>query len=114
MSSSNLVFCLFSCCIPVKGVKRSLIIDLQRNKYELIPNTLFELLMQHKNQSVQTIKSHYAKDTHQTIDEYFAFLIEHEFGFMTEPEEAQRFPSIDTTYRSPAIITNAILDISPE
>ena len=35
---------LFSCCVPVKGAKRSIVIDFQRKKVELIPNALYEII----------------------------------------------------------------------
>ena len=39
-----LPFKLFANCIPVKGINRSTICDLQRGNYDFIPNDLYEIL----------------------------------------------------------------------
>lgn len=101
-------FKLYACCIPVKGSKRSLICDIQRNTVKFIPNDLFEIFTTHKNKSVEEIKVFYGKDNHEVVDEYFEFLISKEFGFFTKFPEL--FPELDLYWDEPAKITNAIID----
>ncbi|HEY4572343.1 MAG TPA: hypothetical protein VIJ26_00200 [Thermoanaerobaculia bacterium] len=38
------VFQLFACCLPVKGARRSLLCDVQRQAFQFIPNGLYEIL----------------------------------------------------------------------
>ena len=102
---------LFANCIPVKGANRSAICDLQRNSIKLIPNDLYNLL-QEKTSNIETIKANYKNEFDETIDEYFEFLIEHEFAFQTDTPEL--FPEMSLDWFEPAIINNAIIDISKE
>jgi SPASM domain peptide maturase of grasp-with-spasm system len=101
-------FKLYACCIPVKGAKRSVISDLQRNIVVFIPNILFELLTIYEKNSVAEIKSIFENQHNETIDEYFAFLEKEELGFFTN--EPNLFPNLDLTWKSPKQITNAIID----
>lgn len=103
-------FNLFASCLPVKGAKRSIICDVQRNAFDYIPNALFDLLTEHKGESLIQIKETY--DHHPMIDEYLTFLIDHEYGFFSEtPEE---FPAMSPEWKTPSLITNAIIDISDQ
>ncbi|MFA0963670.1 grasp-with-spasm system SPASM domain peptide maturase [Roseivirga sp. BDSF3-8] len=100
---------LFSNCIPVKGASRSAICDLQRNSFQLIPNTLYDILHDYRGKNTKEIKSLYDNEYDNEIDEYFKFLIDNELAFTTlEPE---LFPSIDFSWKSPYKIENSIIDI---
>lgn len=107
---SNQVFKLFANCIPVKGYKRSIVYDLQRSDFSFIPNELFELLTDYKHLSKAELKDLYPDDG-ETIDEYYSFLIQKEYGFWCSREELNSFPDLQLTWTSPSLITNAILDI---
>ena len=47
--TKELYFKLFASCIPVKGFIRSMIYDLHRFNFELIPNSLYKILTKYKN-----------------------------------------------------------------
>jgi|GEM_PF-3940861 len=108
------VFKLFACCIPVKGVKRSIVCDLQRNNSEFIPNTLFEILKKYDGKQLASIKYLYEQKHDEIIDEYFNFLLEKEFGFWCHQDEVEQFPPIQINWERPEFITNAIIDIKAE
>lgn len=110
----NRYFHIFSCCIPVKGYSRSIICDLQRGDFELIPNCLFEILTEHKNKSIQEIYDIYGKDYIQVIDEYFEFLIEREYGFFCNSLPGDSFPEMDMDWKNPKLITNCLVDFDSE
>ena len=109
MRRPEAVFSLFTCCLPVQGARRSLVCDLQRQSFQLIPNGLYEILTEHAGETVDQIKAAYDHEYDTEIDEYFAFLLHHEFGFWCGHPE--RFPPIDLTWEAPERITNAILDL---
>lgn len=101
-------FKLFACCIVVKGYKRSVICDTQRNNFDFIPNSLTDILQDDiKKYSIDKIKDKY-EEFKSTIEEYFNFLIQNEYGFYTR--EPQNFPEISLTSEVPNSITNAIID----
>jgi len=109
MRRPEAVFSLFACCLPVKGARRSLVCDLQRQSFQLIPNGLYEILTEHAGETVDQIKAAYEHEYDAEIDEYFAFLLHHEFGFWCGDPE--RFPPLDLAWEAPERITNAILDL---
>ncbi|MEL6534359.1 MAG: grasp-with-spasm system SPASM domain peptide maturase [Bacteroidota bacterium] len=103
-------FLLYADCIPVKGAKRSIICDLQRQSFQLIPNSLFELLEEYKGKSIADIKADYEETAYPVIENYFEFLTEHEFVFFTD-HPVSKFPSLDTQFHIPQRITNAVVDL---
>lgn len=105
-------FVLFSNCIPVRGHTRSIICDLQRNKTDFIPNSLFEILSDKENNSIELVKEKYQHEYDETIDEYFDFLIQNEYIFFTENPEL--YPELNKQWYYPFAISNAIIDIDIE
>jgi len=69
-------FKLFADCLPVRGVVRSVIYDIGRGNFKLIPNELYEILTEHSNKTVDEIKRFYDNKYDETIEEYFTFLID--------------------------------------
>jgi SPASM domain peptide maturase of grasp-with-spasm system len=102
-------FRLYACCIPVRGARRSIICDLQRNTYVFIPNILFEILTEQAGRPVDEIRASYGPDGARVIDSYFAFLEEKDLGFWWD--DPARFPPLDLTWARPERITNAIIDV---
>jgi SPASM domain peptide maturase of grasp-with-spasm system len=101
---------LFACCIPVKGAKKSIICDIQRNTYKPIPNSMYEFLVKYENYSIEDIKNDFPIEDHETIDEYVDFLLNEEFAFFTDNPEF--YPKLEPQWKSPSKITNAVIDIN--
>ncbi|HSH68025.1 MAG TPA: membrane dipeptidase, partial [Bacteroidia bacterium] len=74
-------FNLFSNCIPVKGFSQSVICDLQMQRYEYIPNMLFEILLLAKYSSINELKELYKGEQNEGIDNYFNYLTEMQFDY---------------------------------
>jgi SPASM domain peptide maturase of grasp-with-spasm system len=109
--NTNTYFNLYSCCILVKGHKRTALCDLQRDKYELLPNVLYEILSKlvQKGKSILQIKEYFDHKYDNYIDEYFSFLESREYGFFSD--QHLKFPKIDLkNYYEPKQLTNAIID----
>lgn len=101
-------FKLFANCIPVKGASRSIICDLQRRDYQLIPNSLFDLLMSFPLFTITELIDAYGENERETLIEYVSFLEEHEFGGWLNDHSA--FQPLDLTWFKPSEITNSIID----
>lgn len=100
---------LFANCIPVKGAERSLICDLQRNRFDFIPNDLCEILILHEGKSTSEIKNVYNNQYDEIIDEYISFLLEKEYVFFTH--HPNWFPKMGLQWQDPFRINNAIIDV---
>jgi len=103
-------FKLFACCITVKGAMRCIVCDLQRNDFSFIPEGLFDIIAEHHHKTIGDIKNTFQNQYDETIDEYFQFLEEQEYGFWCTKEELELFPGLDLSWEEPHQITNAIID----
>ena len=108
----NNFFRLYACCLLVKGAKRSMICDVQRTTFYLIPNGLYDILNTHKGKSIGEIKEIYEHQYDEVIDEYFGFLIANEYVFWCNKEDLELFPDLDLFWDAPAHATNAVVDVS--
>jgi len=101
---------LFECCIPVKGAKRSVICDTQRQLYFFIPNDMYLFLNLIANKTIKTIYSEFGIQNRDIIDEYIDFLLVKELAFITEIPKV--FPPISQVFNQPEKINNSILDFN--
>lgn len=112
MLPQDIPFVLFANCLPVKGASRSVICDVQRREYQLIPNVLWEILTSFPGETLREIKGHYEAEAAGIIESYFEFLVDKEYLFFTQ--EPELFPPMDLVWEDPALITNAILDLDKD
>ena len=100
---------LFSNCIPVKGAKRSIICDLQRDDFEFIPNGLYEILTTYDGAHLEEIEQLFPDDSDKkNFRKYIDYLFDKEYLFFTDSPEL--FPSISLEFHDPSRINNAIID----
>jgi SPASM domain peptide maturase of grasp-with-spasm system len=102
-------FLLFANCIPVKGAKRSILYDIQRNNFEFIPNELYTILTKHLKKTSGEIKELFNREYDDILEEYFDFLIQKEFVVNVSKLDSG-FTKYDTVYDVPNAITNCIID----
>ncbi len=102
---------LFANCIPVKGVNRSLICDLQKNNISIIPNELYDLTILFDSNSVDRLLVYYGLENRIIVQDYFNFLIESGYAFYCQEDEIENFPSLDIDqFDLPSLISNAIIE----
>ena len=101
---------LFTNCIPVKGVSRSVIVDVQRGEMFFIDNYLYEILTSSKQNKWSTIIAEYDEDSQSMLDKYLKFLEVNELCFWTDQPDC--FPNLNLEWDSPSVITNAIIDVN--
>lgn len=112
MINKESYFSLFANCIPVLGYSRSVIYDIQRNDFEFIPNSLCRILKKYNGRMVKAIYNDYDSDEHDQLNDYFSFLLDKEYIFLSKTEQQiKNFPKLDLRWDFPAIISNAIIDI---
>jgi len=103
-------YILFASCIPVKGVKRSVIIDTERENMFFISNEMYDIINDLKSQPYIALVEEYDVESTLVIKNYIDILSQNELGFWTT--EPNRFPDISMNWESPSVITNAIIDIN--
>lgn len=105
-------FKLFENCRPVRGAKRSIICDLERKTAILIPEDLYNILIDKKKENIGRIKEKYGRENRNIIQEYFEFLLENEMIFLCTKRELELFPELNLKWEVPSIVSNAIIDYS--
>lgn len=108
MEDKPLYFKLFAHNIPVSGKEKSAIYDLQKGEIVFIPNILFQIIQDLKQNPLATIKHQYAPNQPELFESYVDFLIKKDLGFKTKSPES--FPEIDLSYQVPAGIYNAVIE----
>jgi hypothetical protein len=103
---------LFACNLPVKGAKRAVLCDIQRQIYQYIPLSMYDVLVENEGKTLADIKIYYGNEHDAIIDDYFNELVKEEWVFFTDTP--QYFPKIDLFWEEPTPLTNAILDIDKE
>lgn len=105
--------CLFASCLITRGPLRSVLVDTQRNSYELVPNALVDLLEELGQEPAGRVLARYPQER-ETIGEYLEFLLEKEFIFFAGAEEKEMFPPLPVQWDFPGQISNAILDLGAD
>lgn len=105
-------FVLFAPCFIVKGTSRSIIQDVQNDRFKFVPNILADVLHLTKDFSLEEIKANYNHEMDDGIDRYLKLLEEEGYGFLAEDDaDKNRFIPIDLTYETPSLIENCHLQI---
>lgn len=110
--NKNYILHIYNNCILTKGILRGTIIDLYRKKIEFIPNELIDLLEKYKGSKIRCIYKNTDMKYHTILDEYFEFLLQNEFIYVSETNES--FLTINTNFESPKKILSSIIDLNPE
>ncbi len=106
---NKMTFKLFANCKIVIGAKNASICDLQRGNIYSIPKELGAFLLKSKNKKTLRFIEDKFKNDKETILEYLAYLEKNEIGFWTD--EPERFPELNTEWKSPEQINNAIIEL---
>ena len=101
-------FVLYSHVVLVRGKQKSAIYNLKDSKILYVPNIFADLLEMMPNIKVESIKERYSPDNPKVIDNYLEMMIKNSLGFFTEAPD--RFPPMDTVFRTPCVIYNAVLE----
>ena len=112
MIEQNVKYNLYKNCILVKGISRSTICDLQFEKYYLIPNALYNILIAFPNKTINEIKEIYQHRESDIIDDYFDFLLNNQLMFFDD--NCDYFPPLSMEWNEPNIISNAIIDLNTD
>ena len=108
---TNKVYRLFSPCIPVKGSRRSAIVDINRHQLFYIPNAWYSILLKDRNRTLGEICEKYGADNRNTIQEIFGLLERNEMVYPFDKEELVYFPPLPLQWDFPSDCSNAILEI---
>lgn len=65
----NNKYALFENCIPVKGAKRSVIIDFQRKHIHFLPNAIIDVLEEYANKRLLDLFDDF-KESKKTLKQY--------------------------------------------
>ena len=103
---------VLSHCVFVEGFSRGLVCDLQRQGFYIIPKDLASIALKFNGKRIKLIYEEYGDDNRETLDQYFTFLQENDYVFLSEHrEDTRRFPLLNLLNKRYETIENAIIDI---
>lgn len=105
-------FNMFSNILITKGINRVLISDLQRNISEIMPLEFADLAAELKINSIEKTFGFYDEESQSIMQEYLDFLLEKEYGFITEFDWEKKFPPLSLEYHEPSRISNIFIELS--
>ena len=96
----------------VSGASRSLLCDLERNAYSLVPNAMAKIILDEECETICSVVDKYCKSNseEEIVAEYFASLIEKDLIFFTD--NPQYYKKLSLEWDVPAEVTNAIIDLN--
>ncbi len=110
IDNKNQYINLYSTCKLVKGKKRGTITDLQRNRIELVPNELIDIIETFNHKKISDIYINgYSSSDLALIEEYLDFLVDNEVIFLSM--DISNFRSHEEVYAVPKKLLSAIIDI---
>lgn len=102
---------IFSCCHVVRGAKRAAVYDSQRKQIYFLPLSLCELIDERLDAvDIDNYRSLLDGESLTVFEEYLAYMLNHEIGFLCSEHELEQFPKMSTEYFSPSYINNVIID----
>ena len=91
MNNKDMFFRLFASCVPVNGIKNSLIYDFQRNDVYEISNEIYDIIPVIEENSFYEIKKE-----NKELSQFLKKLVNDEIGFFCR--EPHRFPKLNTKF----------------
>lgn len=104
-------FNMFSNILITKGAGRILISDLQRKVSDLYPLELYDIIEDLKNDSIENILENYDTESKEIIHEYIDFLLENEYGFITNGDWDRNFLPLSYQFQEANKISNIFIEI---
>lgn len=108
MIDKNKYFKFYASCIPVQGINRGAIYDLQRGSIYFIPSSIINVLNENANEKLINLYNNY-RSQEKLVDKYLNYLIKNELIFLTN--EPSHFIQLDTDFKKPFLLDTIILEI---
>ena len=103
-------FNLYSNILITKGANRILISDLQRNNSELQSSELYDIIEELKSHSIEALLEFYDEDAKPIAQEYLDFLIDKEYGFVTNDDWDRNFPALSHEFKDAGKISDLFIE----
>lgn len=104
----NKEFKLFTNCIPVKGINRGIIIDMQRDTYHIIPNSIIDLINEYSGKKIYSLFQDFKEDKY-ILKKYMRYFLDNELVILTNC--SNQFPLINFEYERPNIIDTLTINM---
>jgi SPASM domain peptide maturase of grasp-with-spasm system len=105
----NKEFKLFSNCLPVKGINRGVLVDVQRQNYHILPNEIIDFINEYSGKKVYNLFQDF-KNHKSILKKYMRYFLTNELVILTENSAA--FPAISSDFDRPFVIDTVTLDLN--
>jgi SPASM domain peptide maturase of grasp-with-spasm system len=104
----NKRFKLFQCCIPTKGIKNGIIIDIQRKSIHTVSNQIIALIEEYSNKTISELFEDFSKDK-KTLKKFIKYFTENELVIISE--EVDCYPTLSKESLKPYKIDRICIQI---
>jgi len=105
-------FRLYANCIPVNGISRNTICDMQRSEIIYTSHFQHNLITLYKNLSLKELEVEIGSEKMEEANKFFALLVKKEIGMWCN--NPSLFPEISKKWDVPSFITNCIVDFDSD
>ena len=99
---------LFSCCLPVKGINRGIVIDFKRKIFHVFSNEIIDVVDEYSNKSIYTIFQDFKKSK-SILKKYINYFVENEIVVISN--ETENFIDISTEFLKPFELDTVTLEL---
>lgn len=103
---------VFRDCVPVEGAAASAIYDLTRGAISTFPSAYYPLFALFREHRLGELIDMVADDDRDNLCAFLGFLHDHEYIVLVD--DPSPFPDIPSTFESPSVVSNAIIDVNTE
>ncbi|MET3026039.1 grasp-with-spasm system SPASM domain peptide maturase [Flavobacterium sp. UW10123] len=104
----NKQFNLFQCCKPVKGIKKGIIVDLQRKIIHKVPNQILDILEEYSQKNIYDLFADFnaSKDI---LKSYIRYFIDNELVILSD--NISEYPALSEDFLSPTVLESLSIEI---
>lgn len=103
---------LFTNVFFVRGYTRTMVLDIQKEKWIFIDNEYYEIILQLKTKSIESVTESFDANSIVYFNEFVNFILDNDYGAIVD--DINLFPEIREYWDSPYQIDNAILDLDKQ
>ncbi|WP_294251892.1 hypothetical protein, partial [uncultured Chryseobacterium sp.] len=96
----------------MRGYTRTMVLDIQKEKWIFIDNEYYEIILQLKTKSIESVTESFDANSIVYFNEFVNFILDNDYGAIVD--DINLFPEIREYWDSPYQIDNAILDLDKQ
>ena len=99
---------------PVLGYTKSIICDMQYGSIYPIPNSMYYIIQEFQNKSIEEVKSQYDEEENIIVDEYLKVLIDSNFCYIGDSFDKKLLTKATDQIELSSLVSNCVVDFNED